>query len=147
MGTLFVYTPYVYWSTGNGTGMLHQIRNMCSGGSKGGREGCAPPQGSKFFQFHAVFGKTWQIRMLVPPRGVGAPPQGNPGSATDVCDPVQFIVSELSHLIGHFTQLIVGLCCTAETTPTAYCLLFPSKTLQGTVSQDDKNNSVRNIAP
>ena len=45
-----------------------------------------PPWGSKFFQFHAVFGKIWQNRMLAPPppRGVGAPPRGNPGSATGV---------------------------------------------------------------
>ena len=29
---------------------------------------CAPPpRGSKFFQFHAVFGKIWQNRMLAPP--------------------------------------------------------------------------------
>ena len=27
------------------------------GGSNGGRQGCAPPLGSKFFHFHAVFGK------------------------------------------------------------------------------------------
>ena len=27
------------------------------GGSKGGRQGRAPPWGSKFFQFHAVFGR------------------------------------------------------------------------------------------
>ena len=26
-----------------------------------------PPWGSKFFQFHAVFGKIWQNRMLAPP--------------------------------------------------------------------------------
>ena len=38
-----------------------------SGGSKGrGHEGCAPPWGSKFFQFHAVFGEIWQNRMLAP---------------------------------------------------------------------------------
>ena len=36
-------------------------------------------KGDKFFQFHAVFGKIWQIRMLAPP------PRGNPGSATDIC--------------------------------------------------------------
>ena len=36
-----------------------------------------PPWGSKFFQFHAVFGKIWQNRMLAPPpRGVGAPSSG-----------------------------------------------------------------------
>ena len=26
-----------------------------------------PPRGSKFFQFHAVFGKIWQNRLLAPP--------------------------------------------------------------------------------
>ena len=40
-----------------------------SGGSKGGAS-LAPP-GSKFFQFHAVFGKFWQNRMLAPPTPVG----------------------------------------------------------------------------
>ena len=32
--------------------------------------------GPKFIQFHAVFGKIWQNRMLAPP------PRGNSGSAT-----------------------------------------------------------------
>ena len=32
--------------------------------------------GSKVFQFHAVFGKIWQNRMLAPPRRVGAPSSG-----------------------------------------------------------------------
>ena len=47
-----------------------------------------PPWGSKFFQFHAVFGKIWQNRMLAPPSGELAPlSRGNPGSATDgVCE-------------------------------------------------------------
>ena len=31
------------------------------------------PRGSKFFQFHAVFGKFWQNCMLAPPWKVGAP--------------------------------------------------------------------------
>ena len=35
-----------------------------------------PPLGSKFFRFHAVFGKFWQNRMFAPPRGVGAPSSG-----------------------------------------------------------------------
>ena len=43
-----------------------------SGGSKGAR-GTRPP-GSKFFQFHAVFGKIWQNCILAPQRRVGAPP-------------------------------------------------------------------------
>ena len=29
----------------------------------------ACPPGSKFFQFHTVFGKIWQNRMLAPPLG------------------------------------------------------------------------------
>ena len=36
-----------------------------SGGSKGGARD-APPREPKFFQFHAVFGKIWQNRMLGP---------------------------------------------------------------------------------
>ena len=51
-----------------------------SGGSKGDARD-AP--GSKFFQFHAVFGIIWQNQMLVAPRRVGAPPHGNPGSTTE----------------------------------------------------------------
>ena len=41
-----------------------------------GTQGTRPPR-SKFFQFHAVFGKFWQNHMLAPP------PRGNPGSAAD----------------------------------------------------------------
>ena len=53
------------------------------GGSKGGREGRVPPWGSKFFRFHAVFRKIWQLRMLAPPPGeLAPPPRGNPGSTT-----------------------------------------------------------------
>ena len=42
------------------------------------------PWGSKFFQFHAVFGKIWQNLMLAPPSPgqLAPPPRGNPGSAT-----------------------------------------------------------------
>ena len=41
---------------------------MSSGGSKGGARDARFPRGSKCFQFHAVFGKIWQNRMLAPPR-------------------------------------------------------------------------------
>ena len=42
-----------------------------------------PPWGPKFFQFHAVFGKIRQNRMLAPPPGeLAPPPRENPGSAT-----------------------------------------------------------------
>ena len=36
----------------------------------------AHPPGSKFFQFHAVFGKFWQNCMLASPWGIGAPSSG-----------------------------------------------------------------------
>ena len=43
----------------------------------------SPPWRSKFFQFHTVFEKIWQNRILVPPPGeLAPPPRGNPGSAT-----------------------------------------------------------------
>ena len=43
----------------------------------------APPWGSKFFQFHAVFRKFWRNHMLAPPPGeLAPPPRGNPRSAT-----------------------------------------------------------------
>ena len=44
----------------------------------GTRDVPSPVQMSKFFRFHAVFGKFWQNRMLAPPfpRRVGAPTSG-----------------------------------------------------------------------
>ena len=51
------------------------------------RDTC-PPWGSKFFQFHAVFGKIWQNCMLGPPGELAPPPPGNPGSGTDYCYPL-----------------------------------------------------------
>ena len=46
-------------------------------GLKGGTRDARPsPWGSKFFQFHAVFGEIWQNHMLAPPSRVGAPDLG-----------------------------------------------------------------------
>ena len=44
----------------------------------GGAQGVRAPWVSKFFRFHAVFGKIWQNRMLAPPPPPGelAPPPG-----------------------------------------------------------------------
>ena len=55
-----------------------------SGGSKGGRKvRTPPPRASKFFQFHAVFGRIYQNCVFTPPPGrVHAPTWGNPGSVT-----------------------------------------------------------------
>ena len=49
-----------------------------------GAQGMHAPWGSKFFQFHAVFGKFWHNHMLAPPppREFALPPRRNPGSAT-----------------------------------------------------------------
>ena len=37
----------------------------------GARDARPPPGGPKFFQFHVVFGKIWQNRMLTPPPSSG----------------------------------------------------------------------------
>ena len=47
----------------------------------GGGARHAPPPGSKFFHFHAVFGKKMQYNRTLQ---VGPPPQENPASATGV---------------------------------------------------------------
>ena len=61
----------------------NQTGTDSSDGSKGwgwgrGCEGRSHPLGSKFFRFHAVFGKIWQNRMLAAPYlwRVGAPTSG-----------------------------------------------------------------------
>ena len=41
-----------------------------------------PPWASKFFRFHAVFGKIWRVH--APPGGFTPPPRENPGSATGI---------------------------------------------------------------
>ena len=62
-----------------------------------------PPPGPKFFQFHAVFGKIWQNRMLAPPPGeLAPPPRGNPRSATAT----GFII--LTPYLALFAQLSEG---------------------------------------
>ena len=47
------------------------------------RGGAREPPGSKCFQFHAVFGKIWENRLLAHPLGELAPLRENAGSATD----------------------------------------------------------------
>ena len=63
------------------------VHSLPSGGSKGGGVRDArppPPSASKFFQFHAVFGRIRQNCVFTPPPPwrVHAPPWGNPGSVT-----------------------------------------------------------------
>ena len=61
---------------------------------RGGAGDAPPPGGSKFFRFHAVFGKFWQNRMLAPP------PRGNPGSATAMFWLLSIEFEVLRDLIG-----------------------------------------------
>ena len=49
---------------------------FCSGGSKGGRQGRAPPPRSKFFHFHAVFGR--KNKLAHPLWELPPPPKGKP---------------------------------------------------------------------
>ena len=69
----FLFEKLQFWNMGRGVAVADLM----------GREGCAPTCGSKFFQFHAVFGKSWQNCMLAPQPGeLAPPPRANPGSAT-----------------------------------------------------------------
>ena len=51
------------------------------------REGRATPWVTKFFQFHAVFGKIWENRMLAPPPG-------------EIMDPPLNVFLKLVHNVG-----------------------------------------------
>ena len=73
------------------------FRYIGSGGSKGGARGTRPPRGPRFFQFHAVFGKIWQNRMLAPPLGSWRPLLG------EILDP-PLIGSRLQRVI-QFTKI------------------------------------------
>ena len=59
---------------------------------------CPPPIGPKFSQFHAVFRKIWQNRMLAPPLEGWPPPTGNPGFA-----PERFLIHIITLLSDYLT--------------------------------------------
>ena len=59
---------------------VFRVHNATIGGSRGGVRDARPPWASKFFRFHAVFGKIWRVH--APPGGFTPPPRENPGSAT-----------------------------------------------------------------
>ena len=77
---------------------------------RGARGTHAPSWGPKFFQFHAVFGKIWQNRMLAPP-----PPPGSWRSLLgEILDPpleydgVQLVC--ISLLLQTWRQLWIHIC-------------------------------------
>ena len=59
---------------------MQECENGIIGGSKGAPGTRAPAWGSKFFHFHAVFGR--KICKITPIWKLAPPPQENPGSAT-----------------------------------------------------------------
>ena len=65
---------------------MYVIFIIGSSNGGGGPEGHALPSGSKFFQFHAVFWKICQNRMLAPPFGELVPPLG------EIPDPPLFML-------------------------------------------------------
>ena len=65
----------------------------------------APPWGSKFFQFHAVFGKIWQNRVWVPPLGSWCPLLG------EILDPPLHVHTH-THTGSHLADRPV--CCSAR---------------------------------
>ena len=74
--TYQLFVPLGWLMIGYMRSQLEQDSPVADLGGRGREGRAASPWGAKFFQFHAVFGKIWQIRMLVPPRGVGAPSSG-----------------------------------------------------------------------
>ena len=67
------------WNSWNTSMFVHQFALADPRGAPGTR---APPWGSKFFHFHAVFGKKLKNNSTF---GSWRPPPGeNPGSATDL---------------------------------------------------------------
>ena len=84
--TIFRQRKLLRFTTANSINNL-LICYCCShgiGGSKGGRQGRAPPPlGPNFFNFMQFLGKFGKNNRLVPPPlQLAHPPLGNPGSAT-----------------------------------------------------------------
>ena len=84
-------SPWWWQAQNSETGTLHSTENFgqsfCGGPVADLHSkilDARPPRGPKFFQFHAVFGKIWQNRMLASPGKLAPPPRGNPRSATVV---------------------------------------------------------------
>ena len=57
------------------------------GGSKGGRQGRAPPLGAQILSFSCSFQQ--KVEKIIPLWELAPPPQENPGSATESCSDVR----------------------------------------------------------
>ena len=73
--------------------MFRENLDVCIGGSRGGVRDARPPWASKFFRFHAVFGKIWRVH--APPGGF-TPPLGKILDPPLVC-----------YLIESFIKIII----------------------------------------
>ena len=57
---------------------------------RGGAAGARPPQGSRFFRFDIqILRNVAASGVGAPPYEVGAPPTGNPGSATEMYERIE----------------------------------------------------------
>ena len=77
LGPTIVYRKPQYKDVNMKTIKLLQhalILRLIIGGSRGGVRDARPPRASKFFRFHAVFGKIWRVH--APPGGFTPPPSG-----------------------------------------------------------------------
>ena len=87
---IYMYLPFGQIQDQQKCVKMRQLRcqyYQSSGGFTGAPRRAPSPHGPKFSQFHAVFRKIWQNRVLAPPRGgLALPPMGNPGSAPAKCD-------------------------------------------------------------
>ena len=62
----------------------YHLAGVCSGGSKEGRRGRAPPLGVQILSISCSFWEILAKSYVAPPGELAPPPRGNPGSATGV---------------------------------------------------------------
>ena len=94
---------YCKWKAFTGSSMLELLWNVLSpifcGGFRGGADGVPPAQ--NVLNFMQLFWKIWQICMLPPPRTVGAPHTGNPGSAPDASNVLLILPANVDEIREH----------------------------------------------
>ena len=75
----------------------------------GGRHRRAPPYGSRFFRFDIqIFQNVAASGVGAPPYEVGAPPTGNPGSATDLGE-IEMILIAMCNVVFWNVYNLLGI--------------------------------------